>query len=202
MQMDKLTTLVRNAVMAAQNDALARNHQKLTAMHVLTALLADDNVTLRSLVGRAGGDIAALQAGLDKALAAIPSVTGSGADQMQLDMDLARVMQAAETEARSLNDSFLAVDALLIAMVKSKGEIGKLARATLDISQRSYALRGVTITDRQYKVLKKKGVSYGKARFFVFSRANQSCRVCKTKIQRSTANSRRIYTCASCQPND
>ena len=67
MQMDKLTTLVRNAVMAAQNDALARNHQKLTAMHVLTALLADENVTLRSLVGRAGGDISVLQAGLDKA---------------------------------------------------------------------------------------------------------------------------------------
>ena len=84
----------------------------------------------------------------------------------------------------------------------SKGEIGKLARATLDISQRSYALRGVTIPDRQYKALKKKGVSYGKARFFVFSRANQPCRVCKTKIQRSSANSRRIYTCADCQPND
>ena len=129
MQMDKLTTLVRNAVMAAQNDALARNHQKLTAMHVLTALLADDNVTLRSLVGRAGGDISVLQAGLDKALAAMPSVTGSGADQMQLDMDLARVMQAAEAEARSLNDSFLAVDALLIAMVRSKGEIGKILSA-------------------------------------------------------------------------
>ena len=129
MQMDKLTTLVRNAVMAAQNDALARNHQKLTAMHVLTALLADDNVTLRSLVGRAGGDISILQAGLDKAFAAMPSVTGSGADQMQLDMDLARVMQAAEAEARSLNDSFLAVDALLIAMVRSKGEIGKILSA-------------------------------------------------------------------------
>ena len=141
MQMDKLTTLVRNAVMAAQNDALARNHQKLTAMHVLTALLADDNVTLRSLVGRAGGDIAALQAGLDKALAAIPSVTGSGADQMQLDMDLARVMQAAEAEARSLNDSFLAVDALLIAMVKSKGEIGKiLSAACLDAGRLATAV--------------------------------------------------------------
>ena len=141
MQMDKLTTLVRNAVMAAQNDALARNHQKLTAMHVLTALLADDNVTLRSLVGRAGGDIAALQAGLDKALAAIPSVTGSGADQMQLDMDLARVMQAAEAEARSLNDSFLAVDALLIAMVKSKGEIGKiLSAAGLDAGRLATAV--------------------------------------------------------------
>ena len=141
MQMDKLTTLVRNAVMAAQNDALARNHQKLTAMHVLTALLVDDNVTLRSLVGRAGGDISVLQAGLDKALAAMPSVTGSGADQMQLDMDLARVMQAAEAEARSLNDSFLAVDALLIAMVRSKGEIGKiLSVAGLDAAQLATAV--------------------------------------------------------------
>ena len=141
MQMDKLTTLVRNAVMAAQNDALARNHQKLTAMHVLTALLADDNVTLRSLVGRAGGDISVLQAGLDKALAAMPSVTGSGADQMRLDMDLARVMQAAEAEARSLNDSFLAVDALLIAMVRSKGEIGKiLSAAGLDAGRLATAV--------------------------------------------------------------
>jgi endonuclease-8 len=84
----------------------------------------------------------------------------------------------------------------------SKGEIGKLARITLDISQRSYASQGVTIPDHQYKALKKKGVSYGKARFFVFSRANQPCRICKTKIKRSTANSRRIYTCATCQPNE
>ena len=59
----------------------------------------------------------------------------------------------------------------------SKGEIGKLARTTLDISQRSYASQGVTLPDRQYKTLKKKGVSYGKARFFVFSRANQPGRV-------------------------
>ena len=84
----------------------------------------------------------------------------------------------------------------------SKGEIGKLARITLDTCQRSYASQGVTIPDQQYKALKKKGVSYGKARFFVFSRANQPCRVCKTKIKRSTANSRRIYTCATCQPNE
>ena len=84
----------------------------------------------------------------------------------------------------------------------SKCEIGKLARITLDLSQRSYASHGVTIPDQQYKALKKKGVSYGKARFFVFSRANQPCRVCKTKIKRSTANSRRIYTCATCQPNE
>ena len=81
----------------------------------------------------------------------------------------------------------------------SKGQMGKLARTTLQISQRSYALAGVTLPERHYKALKKEGATYGKARFFVFGRASQPCRVCRTKIQRSTANSRRIYTCSSCQ---
>jgi len=82
----------------------------------------------------------------------------------------------------------------------SRGEVGKLARATLDISRRSYSLEGVTLPERQYKALRKNGVTYGKARFFVFGRASQLCRVCQTKVKRSTANSRRIYTCSTCQP--
>ncbi|MEK9854652.1 MAG: Clp protease N-terminal domain-containing protein, partial [Rhodobiaceae bacterium] len=129
MQTDKFTALVRNAVVAAQNDALAANHQKITAMHLLRALLADDNVTVRSLIGRAGGDLGVLQAGLDKSIAAIPAVTGSGADQLQLDIDLARVLQQAESESKTLGDSFLAVDALLLAMARSKGEIGRILSA-------------------------------------------------------------------------
>ena len=128
MQTDKFTALVRNAMIAAQNDALAADHQKLTALHVLSAILADDNVMARNLVGRAGGDLGALRSGLDKGLASIPSVTGGGADQMQVDIELARIMQAAETESKSLRDSFLAVDALLIAMAKSRGNTGKLLR--------------------------------------------------------------------------
>ena len=81
----------------------------------------------------------------------------------------------------------------------SRGQIGKLARTTLEISKRSYTLKGVTIPERQYKSLKKQGITFGGARFFVFGRAGKPCRVCKTKIERSTANSRRIYTCAGCQ---
>ncbi|MBT6351007.1 MAG: endonuclease VIII [Halieaceae bacterium] len=84
----------------------------------------------------------------------------------------------------------------------SKGQIGKLARSTLELSQRSYALQGVTLPERQYKALKKEGFTYGKARFFVFGRANQPCRVCTTTIRRSSANARRIYTCSTCQPAD
>ena len=128
MQTEKFTALVRNALMRAQNDALASDHQKVTAAHLLRALLADDNVTIRSLIGRAGGDLDSLQSKLETALAAIPAVTGSGADQLQLDIELARILQAAEGESKSLGDSFLAVDALLLTMAKSKGAISGILR--------------------------------------------------------------------------
>lgn len=82
----------------------------------------------------------------------------------------------------------------------SRGEIGKLARATLSVSRRSYASGGVTLPERRYQALRAKGGSFGKSRFFLFGRAGQSCRNCDTVIERSTANTRRIYTCAACQP--
>ena len=141
MQTDRFTALVRNAVMAAQNSALAANHQKVTAAHLLRALLDDDNVTVRSLIGRSGGDIDGLSAALDKVLAAIPAVTGSGADQLQIDIELARVLKAAEGESKTLGDSFLAVDALLLAMARSKGEIGRtLSAAGVEASRVAAAI--------------------------------------------------------------
>ncbi|MEC7210848.1 MAG: AAA family ATPase, partial [Pseudomonadota bacterium] len=141
MQTDRFTALVRNAVMAAQNSALAANHQKITAAHLLRALLDDDNVTVRSLIGRSGGDIDGLSAALDRMLAAIPAVTGSGADQLQIDIELARVLQAAEGESKTLGDSFLAVDALLLAMARSKGEIGRaLSAAGVEASRVAAAI--------------------------------------------------------------
>ena len=70
MQSDKFTALVRNAIGAAQSAALAANHQKLTAEHVLAALLKDDNMTVKLLLAKAGADSASLsallKAGLDK----------------------------------------------------------------------------------------------------------------------------------------
>ena len=61
----------------------------------------DDNVMARNLVGRAGGDLARSVQGSARACFN-SSVTGGGADQMQVDIELARIMQAAETESKSL----------------------------------------------------------------------------------------------------
>ena len=133
MQTDKFTALVRNALTAGQNTALNANHQRLTAEHVLLAMLGDENVMVRSLIGRAGGDGAALRAALEAKLATMPVVTGSGAGQLQMDNDLARILAAAETEAKNFKDQFIAIDILLLAMAKGglKGIFDK-AGVTVD----------------------------------------------------------------------
>ena len=68
MQVDKFTALGRNAIGAAQSAALAANHQKLMAEHILAALLKDNNMTVKMLLAKAGGDSAALSAYLKTAL--------------------------------------------------------------------------------------------------------------------------------------
>ena len=128
MQSDKFTALVRNAIGAAQSAALAANHQKLTAEHVLAALLKDDNMTVKMLLAKAGADSASLSALLKASLDKFPQVTGSGAGQLQLGADLARIFASVEAEAKARHDQFIAVDLLLLAMAKSTGSVGKILK--------------------------------------------------------------------------
>ena len=70
------------------------------AEHVLVALLKDNNLTVRMLLTKSDGDIAALSASLKTAIEKLPQVTGSGAGQLQLDADFARIFASAEAEAK------------------------------------------------------------------------------------------------------
>ena len=126
MQNDKFTALVRNAIGAAQTAALAADNQKLMAEHILAALLNDNNMTIKILLVKAGADTTLLSAKLKIALDKLPKVTGSGAGQLQLDADLAKIFSTVEREAKVRNDQYIAIDLLLLAMVKSAGSVGKI----------------------------------------------------------------------------
>ena len=76
----------------------------------------------------------------------------------------------------------------------------ELARLTLTISRRSYRTRGITVTPEIDKALRARELPFEKRRFFVFGRAGQPCRRCKTRIRHTTVGGRRLYLCPSCQP--
>jgi endonuclease-8 len=82
----------------------------------------------------------------------------------------------------------------------SRGEIGRLARSTLAVSQRSYATGGIVTAPRLLSKLKKLGLPREKTRFYVFGRQGLPCYRCSGEVKRIESNSRRLYLCPTCQP--
>jgi len=81
----------------------------------------------------------------------------------------------------------------------TRGERGRLARATLAIAQRAYATGGITNPPGRVRALARAGAGRAALRFAVFAREGRPCHVCGTDIERAEAASRRLYWCPRCQ---
>lgn len=82
----------------------------------------------------------------------------------------------------------------------SRGELGLLARTTLELTRRAYATAGITNAPQRVSRLRKAGASRARLRFAVFDRAGENCYTCGDVIQRIEVGSRRFYLCSRCQP--
>jgi ATP-dependent Clp protease ATP-binding subunit ClpB len=126
MRIDKFTTQFQEARNDAHSLALAADHAYIEPAHVLVAMLRQD-VGPRSLLQRAGVNVAGLLAGAEAAIKRLPQV--SGHEQVQVGQDLARLFQASEKEATKRGDAFIASELFLLAVADSKAAVGDLARA-------------------------------------------------------------------------
>ena len=117
MNLEKFTDRAKGFLQAAQTVAIRMNHQRITPDHILKALLEDGEGMASGLIQRAGGNAAMAQAEVDKALAKIAAVSGSGAQQTPgLDNDAVRVLDQAEQIAAKSGDSFVTVERMLVAL--------------------------------------------------------------------------------------
>ena len=117
MNLEKFTDRAKGFLQAAQTLAIRLSHQRITPEHVLKALLEDSEGMASGLIQRAGGNPAFAQAEVDKALAKIPSVSGSGAQSSPgLDNDAVRLLDQAEQVAEKSGDSFVTVERILVAL--------------------------------------------------------------------------------------
>ncbi len=117
MNLEKFTDRAKGFLQSAQTVAIRMNHQRITPEHVLKALLEDNEGMAAGLIARAGGNVGIAQAEVDKALAKIPAVSGSGAQAAPgLENDAVRVLDQAEQLAAKAGDSFVSVQRMLQAL--------------------------------------------------------------------------------------
>ena len=121
MNLEKYTERARGFIQSAQTLALRSNHQQLTPLHVLKVLLDDKEGLAANLIAAAGGDsrnaLLTVEAGLDK----ISKVEGSGAGQIYLSPETARLFDQAEQVAEKAGDSFVTAERLLLALALAQG---------------------------------------------------------------------------------
>ena len=82
----------------------------------------------------------------------------------------------------------------------SRAERRRLSRAILKITRRAYDTGGVTLPAGRSRALRTAGLSFGKARHWVFARSREECRRCDGRIDRFDLAGRRVYVCNQCQP--
>ncbi len=117
MNLEKFTDRAKGFLQSAQTVAIRMNHQRIGPEHILKALLEDNQGMASGLIKAAGGDASTALRETDAALAKIPAVSGSGAQQTPgLDNDAVRVLDSAEQVATKAGDSFVTVERLLLAL--------------------------------------------------------------------------------------
>ena len=121
MEFEKYTDRSRGFVQAAQNLALGSNHQRLQPEHLLKILLDDREGLAAGLIRAAGGDPARALKAVDAELAKVPKVEGSGAGQIYLAPEMARLFQQVEELAEKSGDSYVTAERLLLALVLAQG---------------------------------------------------------------------------------
>jgi ATP-dependent Clp protease ATP-binding subunit ClpB len=119
MNFDQYTERARGFVQSAQSGAIGAGHQQFTPEHVLKVLLDDPEGLAAGLIERAGGTARDALAATERALAAIPKVSG-GNGQLYMAPPTAKVFDTAEKIAKKAGDSFVTVERLLLALAMEK----------------------------------------------------------------------------------
>lgn len=123
MDFERLTEKTRSFLQAAQSLALRNNQQQLTPDHLLKVFLQDEDGRLPELLKQAGGKITPLLTAVEKNIAALPSVEGSGADRLYLHADTAKIFDKASELAKKSGDAFVTAERVLQAMAASEAPI-------------------------------------------------------------------------------
>ncbi|MEM8563077.1 MAG: ATP-dependent chaperone ClpB [Pseudomonadota bacterium] len=129
MRMDKLTNQLQMALADAQSLALGKEHNFIEPVHLLSALLNQQGGASRPLLQKAGADITALSTGVEQALAALPSVSGTDGD-VHMSNDLGRIFNVTDKLAQQGGDTYISSELVLLAMLQSKTSAGELLVAS------------------------------------------------------------------------
>src|SRR3954471_1996879 len=127
MRFDKLTTKFQQAIADAQSIAIGQDNPFIEPVHLLAALLQQEDGTTASLLARAGVNVPRLRESVRQALVRLPKVEGQGGEA-PISRELNNLLNLADREAQKRKDQFIASEMFLLALADDKGDAGRLLK--------------------------------------------------------------------------
>jgi len=125
-RLDKFTVKAQESLEGAQKAAQERGQQSIEPEHLLLSMLSQDEGIVPSLLRKVGADPERLRQDVDRAINALPRVSGG---EPFISQRLNAVLTASLQEADTLKDEYVSTEHLLLAMLGDKdGRVGELLR--------------------------------------------------------------------------
>lgn len=125
MRMDKLTAKFQQALADAQSLALGKKHNYIEPLHVLKALLDQDNGTARHLLTTAGANVAQLRSSINNKLSQLPQVEGTAGD-IYISNDLQKLLNITDQLAQQKKDTYISSELFILAATQKGSPLQKL----------------------------------------------------------------------------
>ncbi|PKP43694.1 MAG: ATP-dependent chaperone ClpB [Bacteroidetes bacterium HGW-Bacteroidetes-13] len=125
MNLDKFTIKSQEAIQTAQQIAQEMDHQQIENEHLFKALLQTDQSVLPFLFKKLNVNIGLVEQLLDAILKGFPKVSGG---QQLLSREISSTLMEASILAKKMNDDFVSIEHLFLALLKSKSKIAQILK--------------------------------------------------------------------------
>ena len=123
MNTQKFTQKSLEAIQIAHNIAVEHHNMQIEQLHLLDALLTQENSLVAQLMKRMNVDPAALERAAQQEIEKMPAVTGSGREEgkVYISQETDRALTKAEKTADNMKDEFVSVEHLMLGLMEEAG---------------------------------------------------------------------------------
>ena len=127
MNIEKFTTKFQQAIAEAQSLAIGKDNQFIEPVHLLSALLNQQDGSVAPILTASGVNVAVLRNELNNELAKLPQVSGNGGD-VQLSRQLLNILNLCDKLAQQRQDKFISSELFLLAALEEKGAVSEILK--------------------------------------------------------------------------
>ena len=125
MRLERFTVKFQEALSDAQSLAVGHDNQFIEPVHLMAALVNQEDGSVRPLLALAGSDPQAVKLLVDQAVDKLPRVHGVGGD-LQLSPQLGNMLNLSDKLAQKYKDSYISSEMFVLAAMETENDLKRI----------------------------------------------------------------------------